>query len=169
MYEIGRVCMKTAGREAGKYCVIVKKEDENFVMVTGPKSVTKVNRRRCNINHLEPLMEKVNIKSDASDADVLKAYQEASVFSKLGIEKVSGTKSHGHEKKERHERTVHEKKDHKKGHGEKGEHKAHHHDHEKSKEHEHHKHETKPKDKKTKHEKGHKPRTKKTTKKARKK
>jgi ribosomal protein L14E/L6E/L27E len=24
--EIGRVCMKTAGREAGRYCVVLKKK-----------------------------------------------------------------------------------------------------------------------------------------------
>ena len=93
MFEIGRVCMKTAGREAGKYCVIIKKEDENFVTVTGPKSLTSVKRRRCNINHLDPLTEKVNIKSDASDADVLKAYQESSVFVKLGLEEWHETKT----------------------------------------------------------------------------
>ena len=87
MFEIGRVCLKTAGREAGKYCVIVKKMDENFVMVTGPKSLTRVKRRRCNINHLEPLTERIEIKSDASDGEVLKAYKEDSVFARLGLEK----------------------------------------------------------------------------------
>ncbi len=87
MFDVGRVCLKTAGREAGKYCVIVKKMDENFVMVTGPKSLTRVKRRRCNINHLEPLTEKIKIKSDASDAEVLKAYKVDSVSERLGFEK----------------------------------------------------------------------------------
>ncbi|MCK4497516.1 MAG: 50S ribosomal protein L14e [Candidatus Aenigmarchaeota archaeon] len=87
MFEVGRVCLKTAGREAGKYCVIVKKMDESFVMVTGPKSLTRVKRRRCNINHLEPLTERIKIKSDASDGEVLKAYKEDSVFARLGLEK----------------------------------------------------------------------------------
>ncbi|UCD07045.1 MAG: 50S ribosomal protein L14e [Candidatus Aenigmatarchaeota archaeon] len=87
MFEVGRICLKTAGREAGKYCVIVKKMDENFVMVTGPKSLTRVKRRRCNINHLEPLTEKIKIKSDASDAEVLKAYKVDSVSERLGFEK----------------------------------------------------------------------------------
>lgn len=139
MFEIGRVCMKTAGREAGKYCVVVKKEDENFVMVTGPRSITSVKRRRCNINHLEPLTEKINIKSDASDADVLKAYQDASVFVKLGLEKPKKTKEHVHEKKEHKER--HEKKEHTHKHEHK-EHKEHAHKHD-HKEHKHEKKETK--------------------------
>lgn len=137
MFEVGRVCMKTAGREAGKYCVVVKKEDENFVMVTGPKSITMVKRRRCNINHLEPLTEKINIKSDASDADVLKAYQDASVFVKLGLEKPKKVKHETHEKKEHREK--HEKKEHAHKHEHK-EHKEHKHTH---KEHKHEKKETK--------------------------
>ena len=41
---VGRVCMKTAGREAGKYCVILKKEDANFMLVTGPRELTQVKR-----------------------------------------------------------------------------------------------------------------------------
>jgi large subunit ribosomal protein L14e len=76
MLDIGRVCVKTAGREAGKYCVIVKKMEESFVLITGPKSVTGVKRRRCNTNHLEPTMDKVKIKEDASDSEVEKALKE---------------------------------------------------------------------------------------------
>ncbi|MEM5790964.1 MAG: 50S ribosomal protein L14e, partial [Candidatus Aenigmatarchaeota archaeon] len=40
--EVGRVCLKIAGREAGKYCVVLKKIDDNFVLITGPKSLTGV-------------------------------------------------------------------------------------------------------------------------------
>ncbi len=89
MLEVGRVCMKLAGREAGKYCVIVKKMDENFVMVTGPKELTSVKRRRCNVNHLEPLMDMLKIKSDAPDSEVLRAYQQDNLTRKLGLEKDS--------------------------------------------------------------------------------
>ena len=84
--------MKIAGREAGKYCVVVKKMDESFVMVTGPKELTSVKRRRCNINHLEPLLDVIKIRSDAPDSDVLKAYQEASLTSKLGLEPGDATR-----------------------------------------------------------------------------
>jgi len=112
MFEVGRVCLKTAGREAGKYCVIIKKVDENFVMVTGPKSLTKVKRRRCNINHLEPITEKIKIKSDASDAEVLKAYQEASIFARFGLEKSKKAKKAEPEKpKEKREKKEKAKKE----------------------------------------------------------
>jgi large subunit ribosomal protein L14e len=89
MFDVGRVCLKVAGREAGKYCVVVNKIDDNFVLVTGPRSVTKVKRRKCNITHLEPLAEIVKIKADASDHEVIEAYQEASLFSKLDLPKPS--------------------------------------------------------------------------------
>lgn len=112
MFEVGRVCLKTAGREAGKYCVIVKKMDESFVMVTGPKSLTRVKRRRCNINHLEPLTERIKIKSDASDGEVLKAYKEDSVFARLGLEKPKKAKKAEPEKpKEKKEKEVKVKKE----------------------------------------------------------
>ena len=45
--EVGRVCVKTAGREAGEKCAIVEIIDENFVEVVGEA----VKNRRCNIAH----------------------------------------------------------------------------------------------------------------------
>ena len=57
----GRVCLKIAGREAGKYCVIVEPVDESFVLITGPKSITRIKRRKCNIEHLEPTSEMLKI------------------------------------------------------------------------------------------------------------
>ena len=87
MLEVGRICLKTAGREAGRYCVIVKKVDEHFVLVTGPKAATKVKRRKCNIEHLEPLTEKINIHADATDSEVLRAFEEEDVYTKLSIQK----------------------------------------------------------------------------------
>jgi large subunit ribosomal protein L14e len=74
--EIGRICVKVLGREAGKKCVIVDVADKSFVLITGPKKVTGVRRRRANVNHIEPLQDKIEIKRGASDeeiADALKA------------------------------------------------------------------------------------------------
>ncbi len=87
MFEIGRICLKTAGREAGKYCVIVKSMNDKFVLITGPKAATKVKRRRCNKEHLEPLVEKINIHSDASDTEILKVFEHEKIYDKLSIEK----------------------------------------------------------------------------------
>lgn len=64
--EVGRVCVKLAGHEAGKRCVIVDVLDNVYVVVSGPG----VKRRRCNIAHLEPLEQKVEIAKGVSDEDV---------------------------------------------------------------------------------------------------
>ncbi len=58
--EVGRVCVKIAGREAGEKCVIVEIIDDKFVEVVG----TSIKNRRCNIKHLEPVDQTVEIKSD---------------------------------------------------------------------------------------------------------
>ncbi len=89
LLETGRICIKTAGREAGKVCVVLKKIDENYVMVTGPREVTKVKRRRCNIQHLEPLEDKIKIKADAPDSEVIKEYEKEKIFEKLKIQRLT--------------------------------------------------------------------------------
>jgi large subunit ribosomal protein L14e len=71
--EIGRVCVKIAGREAGKKCVVVEKVDKNFVVIDSPF----VKRRRCNIRHLEPLDIVVDIKEGASSKEVEEALRKA--------------------------------------------------------------------------------------------
>jgi large subunit ribosomal protein L14e len=68
--EVGRICVKLAGREAGRKCVIVDVADKSFVMITGPKSVSGVKRRRANTNHIEPLQDKIEIKRGAADEEV---------------------------------------------------------------------------------------------------
>jgi large subunit ribosomal protein L14e len=62
--------MKVAGRENGKKCVIVDVMDKSFVLVTGPKAVTGVKRKRANINHIMALEDKLDLKRGASDEEV---------------------------------------------------------------------------------------------------
>lgn len=68
--DVGRVCVKLTGREAGSRCVIVDVIDRNYVMVTGPEELTGVRRRRVNLSHLRPLDETVDISRNASDDDI---------------------------------------------------------------------------------------------------
>jgi len=75
--EIGRICIKTYGREAGKKCVIVDVIDKNFVLVTGPKSINKLKRRKANVNHVEPTQEKIDIKRGAGDEEIVDALKSA--------------------------------------------------------------------------------------------
>lgn len=72
MLEVGRVCIKILGREAGKKCVVVGNVDKNFVLVDG-----EIRRRKCNIHHLEPLDLMLKIKKDASNDEIIDALAKA--------------------------------------------------------------------------------------------
>ena len=74
IYDIGRVCIKIAGRDAGKKCIIVDIIDDVYVLVDG-----QTRRRKCNISHLEPTKKVLDIKKGASADDVV------AVFEKEGI------------------------------------------------------------------------------------
>lgn len=78
MIEVGRICVKIAGRDAGKKAVVTDVLDKNYVMIDG-----EVRRKKCNIMHLEPLKETVKIKKGASAEEVKKALKE------IGIELIS--------------------------------------------------------------------------------
>ncbi len=68
--DVGRICVKLTGREAGSRCVIVDVVDRNYVIVTGPLEVTGVRRRRVNMSHLQPLDEVIEISRNASDEEI---------------------------------------------------------------------------------------------------
>jgi len=74
MMEIGRLCIKTAGRNAGKHCVIVDTLEGNFVMIDG-----NVPRKRCNIRHLEPLPVVLKVKKGASTDSVHEAMKKENI------------------------------------------------------------------------------------------
>lgn len=79
-FDIGRICIKTMGREAGKKCVIVDIIDDRFVLITGPKDVSGVKRRRANVKHLEPTPHRISIRRGATDEEVKKALEEAGLL-----------------------------------------------------------------------------------------
>lgn len=75
--DIGRVCVKTLGREAGSKCVVVDVIDKSYVLVTGPQSLTGVKRRRANVRHLQPLGDRIDIAKGADDDEVLETLEGA--------------------------------------------------------------------------------------------
>ncbi|TET09024.1 MAG: 50S ribosomal protein L14e [Candidatus Thorarchaeota archaeon] len=83
LYEQGRICVKTMGREAGSLCVVIEKKDESYVLVTGPRQLSGVKRRNCNIRHLEPLETILTIAADADDEAIEKAIEEAGLTDKF--------------------------------------------------------------------------------------
>ena len=78
-YDIGRLCVKTTGREAGKYCVIVEIIDKNYLLIDG----LQVRRRRVNYNHVEPLTETIEISKGASHKEVEDAIKKAELTKKM--------------------------------------------------------------------------------------
>ena len=75
--EVGRICVKQAGREQGKKCVVIDVMDKSFILVTGPKKLTGIKRRRVNLNHVSPLEDKIEVKRGASDEEVTQALDAA--------------------------------------------------------------------------------------------
>jgi ribosomal protein L14E/L6E/L27E len=52
--EPGRICMVTAGSDAGKEVIVNEITDANFVIISGET----VKQRRINVRHLEPTSKK---------------------------------------------------------------------------------------------------------------
>ena len=70
-YNVGRMCVKIAGRDAGATCVVVDTVDEHTVLVDG-----QTRRRKCNTCHLEALSNVLPIKKGASHSDVEKEFKK---------------------------------------------------------------------------------------------
>lgn len=68
VFNVGTVCVKIAGRDAGKTCVIVEEAKDGFVVVEG-----ETRRRKCNVKHIEPTGKTVDVKAGASHDVVMKA------------------------------------------------------------------------------------------------
>ncbi|HLC81661.1 MAG TPA: 50S ribosomal protein L14e [Candidatus Nanoarchaeia archaeon] len=72
--EVGRLCVKLAGRDAGKTAVVVEIINPSYVLIDGA-----ARRKKVNIKHLEPLSKIIELSNQASSAEVIKA------FEKLGL------------------------------------------------------------------------------------
>ncbi len=71
LFNVGRLCLKVAGRDAGKHCVVVQEIDDRFVVVDGG-----TRRRKVNVRHLEPLADTLALASQADHAVVEKLFKE---------------------------------------------------------------------------------------------
>ena len=72
--EIGQLCVKIAGRDAGLKCVVVDVLDGSFVLIDG-----QTRRRKCNMAHLEPLPQKISLEKGASHEHVVAALKDAGI------------------------------------------------------------------------------------------
>lgn len=71
LFTIGRLCLKLAGRDAGRKCVVVELVNDHFVVVDG-----NVRRKKVNVKHLEPLAEVLSLKSKASHDEIKTAFEK---------------------------------------------------------------------------------------------
>lgn len=78
-YDIGRIVVKTKGREAGNYAIIVDIIDKNYLLVDG----LKIRRRRVNFNHVEPTQQLIEIKKGATHDEVEAAIKKAKLTDKM--------------------------------------------------------------------------------------
>jgi large subunit ribosomal protein L14e len=104
MYEIGRMCLKIAGRDAGQKCVIVDVMDE-YVLIDG-----MTRRRKCNMIHLEPLNEKIDIAKNASHEEVARAFKDLGMTVKITNKKQKMTRIKATRKSTKKETVIEEKK-----------------------------------------------------------
>jgi large subunit ribosomal protein L14e len=74
MFEIGRLCVKIAGRDSRLKCIIIDVLDGKYVMIDG-----QTRRKRCNINHLDPTTKLLKIKKGASHEEVLDALKKEGI------------------------------------------------------------------------------------------
>lgn len=81
VFEVGRVCMKVAGRDAGQYGVVVEQLDKSRVLIDG-----NTRRRACNVAHLIPTKNTLDIKAKATTGEVKEA------LGKLGLKVLPVTK-----------------------------------------------------------------------------
>ena len=72
MIDVGRVCVKTAGRDAGKKCVIVDVLDDTYVLIDG-----QTRRKKVNMLHLEPTKDVVDLPKAATHEEVAMAFKKA--------------------------------------------------------------------------------------------
>ncbi len=74
MFELGRLAVKIAGRDAGKKCVVVDILENGRVLIDG-----ETRRKPCNLKHLEPLPHILPIQRDISHEDLKKELKKVGI------------------------------------------------------------------------------------------
>lgn len=74
LFEIGRLCIKIAGRDAGMKCVIIDVIDKNKVLIDG-----QTRRRKCNIKHLEPTDQVIKVTKNAPGTEIIRVFKTLNI------------------------------------------------------------------------------------------
>lgn len=78
MLEVGRLVVKTAGRDAGEFGVVIEVLDDNYVMLDG-----NVRRKKVNRSHVEPLGQVFDVKKGAKTEEVRAVLDDAGIELKV--------------------------------------------------------------------------------------
>ncbi len=105
MFEVGRACVKIAGRDARKKCVVVDVLDNRFVLIDG-----ETRRRKCNIAHLEPLNMIIEIPSGADNEAVVSALKQEGIVCDIKKESKKQPQQRPKKEKAKKQKPVKEKK-----------------------------------------------------------
>ncbi len=73
LIEVGRICIKKFGRDAGSRAIITKLMEGPFVEIV---SSVRTKPRKCNISHLEFLNDKADVKDKAAIAKALEIKED---------------------------------------------------------------------------------------------
>ena len=71
---MGRVCVKIAGRDAGKKCIIIGIIGKNHVLIDG-----QTRRRKCNVKHLEPTTQVVKVTKNAPKTEIIRVFKTLNI------------------------------------------------------------------------------------------
>jgi len=71
---VGIVCLKLAGRDSNRFCVILEEIDSRYVLIDGD-----VRRKKCSLRHLKLLPQKVKVSKSSSTEEVRKVLMDAGV------------------------------------------------------------------------------------------
>ncbi len=74
MLSLGRLCVKTCGRDAMQFCVIVEEIDEKYVLIDGNTRRKKVNKA-----HIEPLNKVFDIKKGSDTKTILELFEKEEI------------------------------------------------------------------------------------------
>jgi len=87
MIQIGSICKKLSGKEAGRYCVVISLDEKGrFAQVSGIAKYGMCKSGRCNTKHLKATQFKINLKSNKQE-DIERSISESGVISKMGLKK----------------------------------------------------------------------------------
>lgn len=85
MIAKGSICKKMAGREAGRYCIVLNVEGK-FAQISGVRKYGMCRPKRCNLKHLKATKFVIKIDSEKQE-DLVKSIYNSGILTRMGLKK----------------------------------------------------------------------------------